>query len=92
MLTDETAPIEEVAAALGKTEDWLRRRWLKHHLETGFPRKLPDCWVWPRAAVAAWLRGGGASAPQLAASNDNPALDRDAAYRAALDAHYGGRP
>lgn len=90
-LTDETASLGEVAAAFGKTEDWVRRKWLKLHLEAGFPRKLPMVWAWPRAAVLAWLRSGGASAPQPAASNDNPALDHDAAYRAELDAHYGGR-
>lgn len=91
-LADETASLGEVASALGRTEDWLRRRWLKLHLETGFPRKHPSGWTWPRAAVQAWLRSGGASAAQPAASNDNPALDHDAAYRAMLDAHYGGRP
>lgn len=94
-LANETAGLIEVAEAIGRKPEWLCRNWLKLHLRDGFPRKHPSGWTWPRAAVAAWLRGGGASAPQLgrhSPENDNLFVDADAAYRAALDDRYGGRP
>jgi hypothetical protein len=91
-LEAETAPIEEVAKAIGRSEVWLRRRWLKLHLEHGFPRKLPQCWAWPRAAVAAWLRAGGASPAQPAPAGNDNAYDDEAAFRAAIATRYGVEP
>ena len=88
-LERETVGIDEAAAALARSPDWLKRNWLKMHERHGFPRKLPGCWVWPRAALQAWLRGGGASAAQPATANDNATRSVDAAYRAALDQRYG---
>lgn len=92
-LQAETAPIDEVASAIGRREEWLRRNWLRFHLEHGFPRKLPQCWAWPRAAVAAWLRAGGASPARPApAGNDNDTPTAEAAYRAAIANRYGVEP
>ncbi|MBX3580102.1 MAG: hypothetical protein KF723_23105 [Rhizobiaceae bacterium] len=90
-LTDDTAPLAEVAAALGRSEIWLRRNWLKLALEHGFPRKHPSGWTWPRAAVAAWLKAL-PEPEQVEPANDNPFQSPEAAYRAALDARYGGNP
>ena len=89
MLSNESAPLAEVAEALGRPEAWLRRNWLKLALRDGFPRKHPSGWTWPRAAVAAWLRGSSPAA-QPAAINDNATLSRDDAYAAALAERYGG--
>lgn len=86
-LADETAGIDEVAAALGRTPDWLRRNWLKLARAYGFPRKHPTGWTWPRAALRAWLAG---VEPEPAPANDNPFQSREAAYTAALDQRYGG--
>lgn len=97
MLADETAGLDEVAAAIGRPAGWLRRNWLRIHLEDGFPRKHPTGWTWPRAAVAVWLRAAGMSRPQDFPANDNPLFDNpsgdpDAAWRQALDDRYGGNP
>jgi hypothetical protein len=86
LLADETAQLDEVAAALGRTPEWLRRHWLKLHLDEGFPRKHPSGWTWPRAAVAAWLRAPGAPALPV---NDNRAGEPDP-WEAALNERYGG--
>lgn len=91
-LTSEIAGIDEVAAALGRPEGWLRRNWLKLHEQHGFPRRHPSGWTWPRAAVAAWLRSGGFAAPEEAPANDNGSSDHLAAYQAALNDRYGGQP
>lgn len=94
-LADHTAPIGEVAAALGRSEVWLRRNWLKLALNDGFPRKHPSGWTWPRAAVEAWLRAAPPNEPLAGAqpgfTNDNAPADLDAAYGAALGARYGGQ-
>lgn len=89
-LGNEAAGIDEVAAALGRSAGWLQRHWLKIHRESGFPRKHPTGWTWPRGAVAAWLASGGVPAPERAAANDDvPSVDPEAAYMAALNRHYG---
>ncbi len=73
MLSDETAGLSEIAAALHQSEGWVRRNWLSLHQKEGFPRKIPGGWVWPRRLVEAWLRSGGVldDAGPLPA-NDNP--------------------
>lgn len=71
MLTNETASLDEVATALGRSAGWLQRHWLKLHLELGFPRKLPTGWVWPRRAVEAWLRAGGQMRVIMEPANSN---------------------
>lgn len=73
MLSSETAGLDEVAEAIGKTPAWLKRHWLAYHRRTGFPRKLPDCWRWPRKAVESWLRTGGAGEPPPLPANQNAA-------------------
>ena len=90
MLSDETVGLEEVAAALGRSPEWLRRHWLAYHRRTGFPRRIPDGWVWPRRAVQLWLRTAGAQAPQPLPANQNDAeADPVALAAASLLAKYG---
>lgn len=89
-LADETAPLDEVARALGRDPAWLKRHWLSFHLRHGFPRKLPGGFVWPRRAVAAWLRAGGALPESQPAANQNdPAADILGQAKASLDQRYG---
>lgn len=71
MLTNETAPLDEVATAIGRSAGWLQRHWLDIHQTLGFPRKLPTGWVWPRRAVEAWLRAGGQMPVILEPANTN---------------------
>ncbi|MCW5697944.1 MAG: hypothetical protein KIS96_14585 [Bauldia sp.] len=89
MLTNETATLEEVAAELGRTPDWLMRHWLSYHQRTGFPRRVPGTWVWPRRAVEAFLRAGGVVAPQQPDNDNAGAVDLVAAASAALSLRYG---
>lgn len=89
-LSADAVAIAEVAAALNRKEDWLRRNWLKIHLEHGFPRKHPTGWTWPRGAVAAWLASGGFAPRMLEPDNDAfPVSDPEAAYMANLNREYG---
>jgi hypothetical protein len=89
-LSDETAGLEEVAAALGRKPEWLKRRWLKLHREQGFPRKLSTGDVWPRRQVEVWLRSGGVLAPQPVPANQNTGgVDLVAQAAKALLAQYG---
>lgn len=90
MLSDETAGLDEVARAIGKTPDWLKRNWLKFHRAENFPRKIPGGFVWPRRAVQVWLRSGGALLPEPA--NQNGAGDFIAAAADALKERYGAQP
>ena len=90
MLANETAGLEEVAAALGKTPAWLKRNWLRFHLATGFPRRIPAGDVWPRRAVEAWLRSAGQfSALPLPANENTAGVDHVSAAAAALRERYG---
>lgn len=100
-LSDHTASLEEVAAALGVRPAWLRRHHRRLAEEGGFPRRLAGPgWVWPRRLVAAWLAAGGhaasgapAGAPS-AANDDGPGRGGRlvAAQRDVLARRYGGRP
>lgn len=92
MLKDKTAPLEEVAAALGKRPEWLKRNWLRFHLKHGFPRKIPCGDVWPRGAVEAWLRSAGMNAQPLPANENAPGHDVISAAAQALQERYGARP
>lgn len=90
MLANETASLEEVASALGKPPAWLKRNWLKFHLTSGFPRKIPAGDVWPRRAVEAWLRSAGQlSALPLPANENMAGVDMVSAAAAALRERYG---
>lgn len=57
-LTDKLVKVDELAAALDRTEDWVKRNWLKLHLENGMPRKLSIGWSWPRRSLERWLEQG----------------------------------
>lgn len=95
MLSDDTAGVGEVATALGRSVDWLKRNWLKIHIDAGFPRKHPTGWTWPRAAVVAWLRAPARQASGPRPANDNPIHLLEGfedGYAAALEDRYGGRP
>lgn len=92
MLTNETASIEEVAAAIGKSPSWLKRNWRPFHERTGFPRKIPAGDVWPRRAVEAWLRTGGQFDVRPLADNQNDGeADIVSAAAASLLARYGAK-
>lgn len=91
MLTNETATLQEVAAALGKSENWLKSKWLKLHQEENFPRKIACGWVWPRRQVEAWLRAGGMMPVVLAPANENLPGDALIEMSEALSQRYGGR-
>ena len=69
-LADRLVRIDEVAAALDRTEDWVQRNWLKMHTAHGMPRKLPTGWQWPRAAMERWIESFGASAYEATGPND----------------------
>ncbi len=90
MLTDETAPLDEVAQAIGRPAAWLMRNWLKLHQEQNFPRKISTGWVWPRLAVQVWLRSAGQAPAPLPANQNGPQeVDAISAAAAALRAKYG---
>lgn len=90
MLSAETAPLDEVAAALNVKPAWLKRNWLKIHEHYNFPRKIPTGFVWPRRAVEVWLRSAGQIAPAPLPANQNGTEgDAIAAAAAALRERYG---
>lgn len=91
-LSDETAGLDEVAAALGRPAEWLRRNWLKLHQQNDFPRKIPAGWVWPRRAVEVWLRSGGELQLPPLPANQNGAADLLEEAAAALKRRYGALP
>lgn len=81
--------LAELAAETGRSENWWMANWLRQHQRHGFPRRLPGLWAWPRAAVAAWARRGGAALPEPA-NDHEPANDGGlAAARSDLAAEYG---
>ena len=90
-LADDAVGLAEVAAALGRSEGWVRRHWLAIHRDHGFPRKHPTGFTWPRPAVSAWLRAGGMAPRALEPANDElqSGADPAAAYMAELNRHYG---
>lgn len=54
-LSAKTVAIGELAAALGRSEEWLRRHWRKLQAEAGMPPRVPGTWVWPRSLVEQWI-------------------------------------
>jgi hypothetical protein len=84
-LSSHTVSIDDVAAAMGREAAWLRRNWRRLERTHGFPRKIPGALRFPRAAVEAWLKAGGAmpSLPE-AANLNQPGGDPVAAYAARL--------
>ncbi len=84
-LSSHTVSIGDVAAAMGREEEWLRRNWRRLQRTHGFPRKIPGAARFPRAAVETWLTRGGAVPPVPEAANLNqPGGDPVAAYAARL--------
>lgn len=66
-LPSRTVPLAEVAAALGRSPDYVRRHHRRLTAAHGFPRPLPGAgWRWPRRLVEAWLTSGG-----IVAANDD---------------------
>lgn len=94
MLTNDTASIEEVAEALGRSVGWVMRNWLRQHQKHGFPRRIPGTWVFPRRAVESWLRSGGQMPLPMAPANQNEGVlpDLVAAANASLRNRYGAKP
>lgn len=60
-LSERVVGLDELAAALRREPDYIRRNWLKMHQRHGMPRKNPTGWVWPRGAMEAWLDGAEAA-------------------------------
>ncbi len=58
MLSDKLVKLPELAAALDRSEDWIKRNWLRLHNEQGMPRKIAVGWCWPRGALERWLEEG----------------------------------
>lgn len=90
MLADDTAPLSEIAAALKRSEDWLRRNWRRLRDESGFPLPIYGMRdVWPREAVKLWLRAGGHIAKrEMPAGNDNAPEGLVSMQNAALRERY----
>lgn len=88
MLSKETADIQEVANATGKSPTWLKRNWLKFNEEHGFPRPIPGGgWMWPRRAVELWLIAGGVI--MRSANSNEPGVDLISLQRQAHHERYG---
>lgn len=65
MLSEKLVKLPELAAALDRSEDWIKRNWLRLHMENGMPRKLSVGWSWPRAALERWLEEGAGGTPRI---------------------------
>lgn len=63
-LSEKLVKLGELATALDRTEDWIKRNWLKLHLEKGMPRKIAVGWAWPRGALERWLEEGADGVPR----------------------------
>ncbi|MGN8170465.1 hypothetical protein [Agrobacterium sp. 22117] len=71
-LSDRLVMLPEMAGALQRSEDWVRRHWLRLHQEHGMPRKCSVGWQWPRKAMEAWLDAGGITTTQEDETEDQP--------------------
>ena len=73
MLSEKLVKLPELAEALDRSEDWIKRNWLRLHLERGMPRKLSVGWSWPRGALERWLeQGADGAAREEATPRDKP--------------------
>ncbi len=63
-LSDRVVGLDELASALHREPDYIRRNWLRLHQKKGMPRKNPAGWIWPRGAMEAWLDGAEAKEVQ----------------------------
>lgn len=98
MLSEKLVKLPELAAALDRSEDWIKRNWLRQHLEHGMPRKLAIGWSWPRAAMERWLEEGAGGMPRMEpeAPKDSPREHASlqmviANQNARMRAKYAGR-
>ncbi|WP_057465785.1 hypothetical protein [Pseudovibrio sp. POLY-S9] len=86
--------IEELATAMSRSEDWLKRNWLKQHEQQGMPRKHPSGWFWPRASIRSWLLNQHGAEPFSSNDNDAPLLTpleaRISDQQQMLHSRYGG--
>lgn len=60
-LQERLVKIDELAAALDRKPDWIKRNWLRLHREKGMPRKVPETWAWPRRALETWIENSAAA-------------------------------
>ncbi len=75
----------DIAAALGRSERWLKNNRRALELKHGFPAKLPGGAMWSRAAIETWLATYGKTETEKAAAR----ADLVAAQKAVLEAAYG---
>lgn len=95
-----TVSIDDVAAAIGKTVDQLKRDHRRLTRDHGFPRPLPGAnWRWPRKLVEIWIDAGGCDpepAIKIVVANDDMPTDDAgigrivAGQHANLARRYGG--
>lgn len=87
-----TAPIEEVAPALGLSPNKLKRRHRAMHETSGFPLPLPDLdWRWSVEALATWAAAPGRRIEEeKEAANDAGGLSvQEKAQREFFSRRYG---
>lgn len=72
MLSEKLVKVPELAAALDRSEDWIKRNWLRLHMEQGMPRKLTVGWSWPRGALERWLEEGAGGTPRQEIPSADP--------------------
>jgi hypothetical protein len=95
-LSDKLVKIDELAATLDRTQDWVKRNWLKLHLEQGMPRKIAVGWAWPRGALERWLEEGADGVTREAQAPEAPTGTGLSAFianqnTALRDRYAGGR-
>ncbi|MGI2031969.1 hypothetical protein ACRQ1B_06205 [Rhizobium panacihumi] len=71
-LAEKLVKLAELAEALDRSEDWVKRNWLKLHLEKGMPRKLTIGWSWPRSSMEHWLEEGAGGAIRIVEAEPAP--------------------
>lgn len=72
-LADKVVGIGELSAALGRSEAWIKRKWLELHMLEGMPRKIATGWIWPRGAMERWIEEQGMFATEVSVSHVTPA-------------------
>jgi hypothetical protein len=100
MLSEHTATLEEVAAAIGRDPAWLKRHWRRLTSRNGFPAPLPGSkWCWSRQLVLLWIANAPArpvadneNAPSPQPADAGGSNDLVRAQHASLTARYGGQP
>lgn len=80
--------LDELAAALGRDREYIKRNWKKLHQKHGLPLKLSLGWLWPRSATEAWMIGYNEEEPTPDAPAPIAAIAAN--QNAALAARYAG--